>query len=82
MIASHSGSTAGTIIDACFSGEISGEPCILISNNSDSGARLRAKQATIPFVHLSTVTHPNDLDKVMADTLRQHNVELVCLAVI
>ena len=80
LIASHNGSTAGVIIDACFSGEIPCDPCVLISNNSRSGARLRAEQATIPFVHLSTVTHPNDLDKVMVDTLKKHNVGLVCLA--
>tara|TARA_B100001250_G_scaffold62459_1_gene48861 strand:- start:13853 stop:14134 length:282 start_codon:yes stop_codon:yes gene_type:complete len=63
-----------------FVGEISGGACVLLSTNSGSGARLRAEQVTILFVHLSTVTHPNDLDKIVVNTLKHHNVELVCLA--
>jgi phosphoribosylglycinamide formyltransferase-1 len=82
ILASHNGSNAQAIIDACKTGLLQAVPVVIISNNSNSGAIVRAKQEGIPFYHLSHVTHsqPEQLDQVILDTLRKHNVDIVVLA--
>ncbi len=82
LLASHRGTNMQAIIDACRQGVLSANPAVVISNNADSGARKRAVAAGIPAYHLSSRTHaePAELDAVIADTLRQHDVELVVLA--
>jgi phosphoribosylglycinamide formyltransferase-1 len=69
------------VINACASGELEAKPALAISNNSDSGALARAKQADIPHIHLSSATHPDPqaLDIAIRDALRAHGVELVLL---
>ena len=82
FFASHEGTNMQAIIDACKSGKLNAKPCVVISNNSDSGAIQRAKQEGIPYYHLSNKTHPepSELDKAILDALRSHNVNLVILA--
>lgn len=81
FLASHNGSNMQAIIDACQSGKIPADPVVVISNNRDSGALQRAANGGIPFHHLSSVTHPDPdtLDRAIADTLKEHGVELVLL---
>ena len=69
------------VIDACRTGEIRARPCVVISNNSRSGAIERARRASIPFAHLSSVMHPDPdkLDRAICDTLAKHEVDLVLL---
>ncbi len=70
------------IVDACKEGRLDAQPCVVISNNSDSLALERARSEGIPAYHLSSVTHPQPeaLDQAILDTLRNHGVNLVILA--
>lgn len=82
LLASHRGTTAQAILDACGEGRLAAVPALLISNNSGSGAAQRAQRAKVPFLHLSGVTHPDPdaLDRAMLGALREHRVEWVVLA--
>ena len=82
VLASHGGTNLQAIIDACADGSLHAEIRIVISNNSRSFALERARQAGIPTVHISAVTHsdPACLDAAIADALASHGVELVVLA--
>lgn len=82
FLASHEGTNMQAIIDACKSGKLDAKPCVVISNNSDSGAILRAKQEGISYYHLSSKTQPDpsNLDTAILDALRKHAVNLVILA--
>jgi phosphoribosylglycinamide formyltransferase-1 len=82
FLASHGGSNAQAIIDACRAGTLDAEPCVVICNNSDAQVLARARQAGIATRHLSSHTHPSpeDLDAAVLDTLRSHRVNLVVLA--
>ncbi len=82
ILASHNGSNAQAIIDACKTRLLQAVPAVIISNNSNSGAIVRAKQEGIPFYHLSYITHPQpeELDQAILDSLHKHNVDIVVLA--
>jgi phosphoribosylglycinamide formyltransferase-1 len=82
LFASHRGSNAQAILDACASGRLAARVALLLSNNSGSGAAQRARQAGVPFRHLSGATHPDPdaLDRAVLEALRVHGVELVVLA--
>jgi len=82
FFASHNGSNMQAVITACKNHVLKAKPCVVISNNSDSGALLKAKQEGIPYYHLSTKTHPLpvDLDAAILDALVSNQVELIILA--
>ena len=82
FLASHNGSNMQAIIDACKNNELEAVPCVVISNNSDSKALVRAKAEKIPNYHLSSKTHNSfeDLDEAMLQILKKHNVTIIILA--
>jgi phosphoribosylglycinamide formyltransferase-1 len=82
ILASHEGTVLQAIIDAAFGPHRELRPCVVISNNSGSGAAERAVRAGIPFVHLSAHTHPDPaaLDEAIAAALSSAGVEVVFLA--
>lgn len=82
FLASGNGSNMQAVIDTCKSGRLAAKPCVVISNNSGSGALARARQEGIPRYHLSGRTHPDpaQLDAAILDALLRHEVELVILA--
>jgi len=82
FLASHSGSNMQAIIDACKTGHLQAKPAVVISNNSGSGALLRAKKESIPAVHLSSKTHPNpdSLDREILKALLTHGADIIVLA--
>ena len=82
VLASHEGTTLQTVLDACADGRIAGRVVVVVSNNGDSGALRRARQAGVQAVHLSSKTHPDPaaLDAAIRDALRAANVEIVFLA--
>ncbi|MBN2544318.1 MAG: phosphoribosylglycinamide formyltransferase [Spirochaetes bacterium] len=82
FLASHNGSNMQAIIDACKNKTLKSKPCVVISNNSKSGAIERAKKENIPYYHLSSSTHSSEeeLDKAIRDALKSQNVNLVILA--
>lgn len=82
FFASHRGTNMQAVLDACKSGELAAEPCVVISNNSEAEALLRAARDHIPHYHLSAKTHPQpgELDAAILTVLQQHDAELVVLA--
>jgi len=82
FLASHGGTNLQAIMDACKDGRLASIPCVVISNNSSSGALKRATRESIPTYHLSQRTHPltSDLDQAICDVLHEHQVNLVVLA--
>ena len=82
VLASGEGTTLQAILDACVSGQLDAEVAIVISNNGDSGALMKAQVASVKGVHLSSTTHPDpdQLDTAILSALRDARVELVLLA--
>lgn len=82
IIASHRGSVLQAVIDAAEGPHPELHPCIVISNNSRSGAASRAVRHGIPFRHLSGRTHPDPraLDAAIAQALVEAETQLVFLA--
>ncbi len=82
VLASHGGTNLQAIMDACSNGELNARVRVVISNNSRSGALVRARRANIPAMHLSSATHTDTdlLDAAIARALHQHDVEVVALA--
>ena len=50
FLASHGGSNVQVIIDACGSGTLDAEPCVLVSNNSDAAVMARVRTAGISLL--------------------------------
>jgi len=81
FLASHGGSNMQAIIDACKSGQLNANPCVVISNNSNSMALQRAKNEGIPHYQISVLTHPGPQeDEEILRVLRHHGVDTVILA--
>jgi phosphoribosylglycinamide formyltransferase-1 len=82
VLASHAGTVLQAIIDASESGRLAARVCLIVSNNSQSGAHQRAERHGIPFVHLSSQTHPDplQLDRALCEALGAAGAELVFLA--
>jgi phosphoribosylglycinamide formyltransferase-1 len=82
ILASHTGTNLQAIINASEEESIKSRVCVVISNNSSSGAIERAKKHKIPFAHLSAKTHADlaKLDTAIMETLENHGCDLVFLA--
>ena len=82
VLASHNGTNLQAIIKACEDKTLNARCRVVISNNSRSTALHRARNHSIPALHLSSKTHPNPeaLDEAIADALTRYDVELVVLA--
>ena len=80
FLASHTGSNMQAIIDACPAGTLAAVPCVVISNNSRSGALARARQENIAAYHLSERTHGEALGGAILAAMQRHGVEVICLA--
>ena len=70
------------IIDAVRSGRLPAHLEVVISNNRESRALQRARDAGVRAVHLSSATHPDPaaLDAAILGTLREFGVDTVFLA--
>lgn len=82
VLASHAGTVLQAIIDGCGDARLTADICLIISNNSRSGAAQRAEHHQIPFRHLSGQTHsdPAALDAAVLGALVEHRADLVFLA--
>jgi len=82
VLASHAGTVLQAIVDACEAGRLSARVCLIVSNNSHSGAHQRAERHELPFRHLSSQTHPDPelLDLAVCEALDSAGTELVFLA--
>lgn len=82
VLASHAGTVLQAIIDGCADDRLPADICLIISNNSASGAAQRAARHGIPFVHLSGQTHPDPelLDAAILAALLERRADIVFLA--
>lgn len=82
IFASHAGTNMQAIIDACRRGDLSGEVCAVISNNSDSQALERARMAGVPEYCLSNKTYPeeDELDEAIHKVLTESGADIIALA--
>lgn len=82
FFASHGGSNMQAIIDSIKAGRLDAIACVVISNNSNSGAFQRAKDERIPHYHISSITHTddNELQQTTLEILKLHNVDTIILA--
>jgi len=79
IFASGGGSNLQAVIDACKTGCLNATVCVVISNNSKSGALQRATDAGIPAYHISQKTTDKP-DAAILQVLKQHNTEMILLA--
>jgi phosphoribosylglycinamide formyltransferase-1 len=82
ILASHDGSNAEAVMNACANRVINARVVVIVSNNSKAPALERARERSIPTTHLSTVTHPDpdELDTAMLFELREHQANLIVMA--
>lgn len=82
FLASHGGSSARAIAEACRDGHLDAHATVLVSNNSGAAARRWADRYGLATHHLSSHTHPDPatLDTTIRDTLDAHEVDVVVLS--
>jgi phosphoribosylglycinamide formyltransferase 1 len=82
FLASHNGSSMKAIVAAIQQKKLSAVPCIVISNNSDSGALQFAKENSIPFTHVSKKVAGGELeaDEQICVALQKNKVDIVILS--
>lgn len=80
VLASHAGTTLQAMLDAITNGELPAQVCLVISNNSGSGALRRARDAGIETAHLSKATNGDTLDADIAQALLNSRCDYVVLA--
>lgn len=76
FFASHNGSAARAITDACLSGLLPAEPVLLISNNPDSKALDWARAAKLKTAVINA-GNAQDPDTVIASLLEDNNIDMV-----
>jgi phosphoribosylglycinamide formyltransferase-1 len=82
VLASHERTRLQSLLEAFARGRIPGRVSVVVSNNGDSGALVKARQAGVQAVHLSSRTHrdPATLDAAIRDVLVTAAVDVVFLA--
>lgn len=82
VLISGSGSNLQSIIDACQHHQIDGQIAAVISNKSDAYGLIRAQEAGIPALCVSskTITDRQAYDAALLDTIEQYQPDLVVLA--
>jgi phosphoribosylglycinamide formyltransferase-1 len=82
FFASHNGSNAKAIIDACRAGQITAEPVLLISNNAEAGALAKARTAGLQAFHFSQKSYssPTALEAGILSVLETNKIDLIILA--
>ncbi|GGO26868.1 phosphoribosylglycinamide formyltransferase [Deinococcus humi] len=82
FLASHGGSAARHLTQACRAGELDAVPVALISNNSRSPALDWAREEGLKTAHLSGAKYPDpdDLDAAILTFLREADADLLILS--
>ncbi len=81
VLISGRGSNLQALIDAASKGELGGEIAIVISNIEDAAGLDRAREAAIKAEFYPQRDHTReDFDQQLVERLREHRVDLVCLA--
>ena len=71
-----------SVADACHAGRLQAEVVLVISNNLNARVLMRASEAGIPALRLSSRTHPHpdDLDAAICGALVEHAADTIFLA--
>lgn len=77
FLASHNGSAARAITQACQSGDLPATPVLLISNNPESKALDWAEDMGLKALVINAKTH-SDVDSAIAAAFEGHQIDLVC----
>ena len=82
ILASGSGTNLQSIIDACEAGTVDAQVCVVVSDNESAKALERARNKNIPAFSFSrkSFSSKNEFEGAMLACLKEHGVELVCLA--
>jgi phosphoribosylglycinamide formyltransferase-1 len=82
VLASGRGSNLQSIMDQAAAGKINAEVAVVISDKKEAYALERARMAGIPAEHIHYRDFPSKdaYERSIVELLRQHGVELVCLA--
>ncbi len=82
VLISGRGSNLQSIVDAIRDGSLAATLGVVLSDKSDAAGLMRAREAGIPAVFLNPRNFPNRnaYDTAIVDELRQHRIDLVCLA--
>lgn len=82
VLASGGGTNLQSIIDRCADGSLQAEIAIVLCNNQDAGALVRAQQAGIATACIDhrSFDRRSDFDASVVNRLREEGVELVVLA--
>ncbi|AXG98015.1 phosphoribosylglycinamide formyltransferase [Deinococcus wulumuqiensis] len=82
FLASHGGSAARALVQACRAGELGAEALALASNNSRSPALAWAREAGLQTAHLSSAKYPDpdDLDAAIRDFLLASGADTLILS--
>ena len=82
FLASHGGSAARHLVEACRAGELNATPVALVSNNSRSPALAWAQAAGLTVAHLSSAKHPDPdaLDAAILDVLVSAGADTLILS--
>ena len=81
-LASGGGTNLQSIIDRCDDGSLAAQIVLVISNNPDSGALVRAREAGIPALCINHRDYADreEFDRAVVAALREAGVDLVILA--
>ena len=80
VFASHGGSNLQAILNGCEQGKINAKVAVVISNNPDAYALMRAKNAGIPCFCLNRKINGTGLGDEMLKLLTEFDVDIVFLA--
>lgn len=80
IFASHSGSNAQSLIDACKTDSFPARVSLVLSNNSNAYVISRAKENNIPVAILNKKNIPEPLDEFCLNILKTKNIDLILLA--
>ncbi|MCD0176133.1 phosphoribosylglycinamide formyltransferase [Deinococcus sp. 14RED07] len=82
FLASHGGSAARHLVEACRAGELNATPVALVSNNSRSPALAWAREAGLTVAHLSSAKYPDPdaLDAAILDVLVSAGADTLVLS--
>jgi phosphoribosylglycinamide formyltransferase-1 len=81
VLASGRGTNLQAILDACARGEIPARVAVVVSDNPAAAALERARRAGVPAVFVDPRGRKKrDFEAEISRILKEHGVELVCLA--
>ena len=82
VLISGRGSNLQAILDAIRQGELDARIGIVVSNVASAAGLARAKEADVPTVVIAhgSFSSREDFDRAVAEELKRHEVDLVCLA--